>query len=250
LLVFVGAGSVPAVLLLGKSNAAPFSGADLGIIAIVFGLIVAAMIYSIGKVSGCHINPAVTFALAFLRRFPRYEVAPYVAAQLVGAVLGAVSIWAVFGHRAIHLGYGFGLTHFDAAVTGWPSAVFAEGLGTAVLLFVIFGVVDRRSPEGWAGLIIGLVVAALVLTLGPVSGGAINPARAFGPLVVSTAAGSAHNWLQFVAYVPAELVGAVLGAAAYVLIATPGIPLRPIREATRASASTEHVARSTTRGGD
>lgn len=233
LLVFVGAGSVPAVLLLGEASDVPFSGADLGVIALIFGFIVAALIYTVGKVSGCHINPAVTVALAVLRRFPGREVPLYVVAQLVGAVLGALGIWAIFGGRAIDLGYGFGATHFDEAVTSWGSAVFAEALGTAVLLFVILGVVDRRAPEGWAGLIIGLIVAALVLTLGPVTGGAINPARAFGPLVVLTANDEVHNWLQFSAYVGAELVGAVIGAYAYELVARPRRTQRPLREAAR-----------------
>ena len=232
-LVFVGVGSVPAVLLVNGESDAPFTGADLGIVALTFGFIVAVMVYAVGKVSGCHINPAVTFSLALVRRFPASELPTYVAAQLVGAGLGALAIWGVFGGRAIDLGYGFGLTHFDESLTSWGSAVLAEGLGTAVLLFVIFGVVDRRAPDGWAGLVIGLTVAALVLTLGPITGGAINPARAFGPLFISTVTGSVHNWLQWLAYVGAELVGASLAAYAYLYIARPRLAARPIREAAR-----------------
>src|SRR6266702_7766370 len=97
LLVVIGAGSVPAILLLEGGSKAPFSGADLGFISIAFGLIVVAMIYTIGKVSGCHINPAVTFALAATKRFPWKEVPVYWAAQYVGAVIGAFAIWGVFG---------------------------------------------------------------------------------------------------------------------------------------------------------
>src|SRR5207253_10237814 len=88
LLVYVGAGSVPAILLLESGTKAPFSGADLGMIAFAFGLIVTAMIYTVGKVSGCHINPAVTFALAATKRFPWKEVPPYWGSQLVGATPG------------------------------------------------------------------------------------------------------------------------------------------------------------------
>src|SRR6059036_3501422 len=109
LLVFVGAGSVPAILLLEGGSKAPFSGADLGFISIAFGLIVVAMIYTIGKVSVCHINPAVTFALAATKRFPWREVPLYWGGQVFGAVAGAFAIWASFGDRAKHLGYGFGV---------------------------------------------------------------------------------------------------------------------------------------------
>src|SRR5213595_2278924 len=106
LLVFIRAGSVPAILLLEGGSKAPFSGADLGFISIAFGLIVVAMIYTIGKVSGCHINPAVTFALAVTKRFPWREVPAYWAAQVTGAVIGALGIWAVFAHSGIDLGMG------------------------------------------------------------------------------------------------------------------------------------------------
>src|SRR5436309_6147371 len=86
LLVYVGAGSVPAILLLESGSKAPFSGADLGMISFAFGLIVTAMVYTVGKVSGCHINPAVTFALAATKRFPWREVPMYWGSQVLGGV--------------------------------------------------------------------------------------------------------------------------------------------------------------------
>src|SRR5216110_866640 len=119
LLVYVGAGSVPAILLLESGTKAPFSGADLGMIAFAFGLIVTGMVYTIGKVSGCHINPAVTFALAATKRFPWREVPIYWGAQVLGGVAGALAIWASFGDRATHLGYGFGVVNFNHATTAW-----------------------------------------------------------------------------------------------------------------------------------
>src|SRR6201987_3267064 len=146
LLVFIGAGSVPAILLLESGTKAPFSGPDLGFISIAFGLIIVALVYTIGKVSGCHINPAVTFALAVTKRFPWREVPPYWAAQVAGGVAGALAIWASFGARATHLGYGFGVVNFNHSTTSWGSAMFIEALGTGILLFTVLGIVDKRSP--------------------------------------------------------------------------------------------------------
>src|ERR1700756_6008884 len=205
LLVFVGAGSGPAILLLEGGSKAPFSGSDLGMISFAFGLIVVAMVYTIGKVSGCHINPAVTFALASTKRFPWREVPAAWTAQVVGGILGAFAIWATFADRGRDLGYGFGVVNFDHGTVAWGSAMFAEAIGTAILMFTILGIVDTRSPEGWAGLVIGLVIVAIIVTVGPITNASLNPARAIGPLFVVTVHGeSAHNWLQqFGAYIPA-----------------------------------------------
>src|ERR1043165_7221103 len=93
LLVFIGAGSVPAILLLEGGAKAPCAGADLGFISFAFGLIVVALVYTIGKVSGCHINPAVTFALAVTKRFPWREVPSYWGAQVAGGGAGAFAMW-------------------------------------------------------------------------------------------------------------------------------------------------------------
>jgi glycerol uptake facilitator len=232
LLTFVGAGSVPAILLLESGTKAPFSGADLGFIAVAFGLIVTAMVYTVGKVSGCHINPAVTFALAATKRFPWRELPQYWAAQVAGGIAGALAMWASFGSRAFDLGAGFGVVDFNHAVTSWGSAMFIEALGTGILLFTILGVVDSRSPEGWAGLVIGLVVVAIIITVGPITNASINPARALGPLLVSDLNGSFHNWSeQLFAYIPANLAGATIAAFAYDWIAKPRLVTRPIKAA-------------------
>ena len=232
LLVFVGAGSVPAILLLEGGTKAPFSGADLGFISIAFGLIVVAMVYTVGKVSGCHINPAVTFALAVTKKFPWREVPLYWGSQIVGGIAGGMAMWATFGHRAIDLGYGFGVVNFDHSVTSWGSAMFAEAIGTAILMFTILGIVDSRSPAGWAGLVIGLVIVAIIITVGPVTNASLNPARAIGPLFVSTIHGGVHNWTQqLLAYIPANLIGAATAVFAYDWLATPRRVARPIQEA-------------------
>src|SRR6187549_4144941 len=118
-LVFIGAGSVPAILLLESGSKAPFSGADLGFISMAFGLVIVALVYTIGKVSGCHINPAVTFALAATKRFPWSGVPAYWAAQVAGGIAGALAIWASFGSRVFDFGAGFGVVDFNHDVTSW-----------------------------------------------------------------------------------------------------------------------------------
>ncbi len=105
-------------------------------------------------------------------------------------------------------------------------------LGTAILIFAILGIVDTRSPEGWAGLVIGLTVVAIIITVGPLTNASINPARALGPLLVSDLNGSFHNWTeQLFAYIPANLAGAAIAAFAYDWVAKPRIVQRPIRAA-------------------
>src|SRR2546427_13145314 len=91
-----------------------------------------------------------------------------------------------------------------------------EAIGTGILLFAIMGIVDSRSPEGWAGLVIGLVIVAIIITVGPATNASLNPARAIGPLFVSTIHGGAYTWTQqFLSYTPATLVGAAVAVIAY-----------------------------------
>jgi glycerol uptake facilitator protein len=107
-----------------------------------------------------------------------------------------------------------------------------EAIGTGILLFTIMGIVDSRSPEGWAGLVIGLVIVAVIITVGPVTNASLNPARAIGPLFVTTVHGGVHNWTQqLLAYIPANLIGATAAVLAYDWLATPRRIVRPIQEA-------------------
>src|SRR5947208_2647027 len=245
LLVFIGAGSVPAILLLEGGSKAPFSGADLGFIAIAFGLIVTAMIYTIGKVSGCHINPAVTFALAATKRFPWREVPVYWVSQVIGAVLGALGIWALFSHTGITLG--MGQTSFNQDSSTWASAIFAEGIGTFMLMYAILGIVDSRSPGDFAGIVIGGVVVAIIMVIGPITGASLNPARAFGPELVSAIGGGATHWNQLIpVYVLPGLAGSGLAAFAYDFMTTPRVVEMPIAEAVSHPDDFGHSAAPTT----
>src|SRR5947209_7913727 len=124
-LVLVGPGSVIATLTLAGKAVPAVTEADLLGISFAFGFIITALVYSLGKVSGCHINPAVTFALAVTKRFPWREVPTYWIAQYVGAVIGAFGIWAVFGQDAVNIG--MGQTKFvDQSSTYFLEAAVAE----------------------------------------------------------------------------------------------------------------------------
>src|SRR5579864_6108523 len=221
-LVLVGPGSVIATLTLAGKAVPAVTEADLLAISFAFGFIITALVYAIGKVSGCHINPAVTFALAATRRFPWREVPVYWVAQYVGAVIGAFAIWGVFGQNAVT--FGMGQTHFasDASTSYYLQAALAEALGTGLLILAILGI---------------------VLIFGPVTGASLNPARAFGPELVQAIAGGSTFWTQYIpVYLIPGLVGAALAAFAYDYLANPRIVEKPIKEAVTHEDKTAAVA--------
>jgi len=218
LLVLIGPGTAAFLgILTAKSNQAATL-ADIGVVSLAFGLIVAAMIYTFGKVSGCHINPAVTVALASVGRFSWLEVPAYIAAQLVGGVVGALGIVAVLGSDGAVIG-NLGATVLSAD-TSYIRGMVIEAIEAYVLMLVIMGVaVDQRAPAGFAGLIIGLTVAGIIMmTAGP-TGSSFNPARTFGPYVIDSLMGGKVYWSQFPIYLIGPLVGAILAALTYDKIA-------------------------------
>jgi glycerol uptake facilitator protein len=231
-LVLVGPGSVIATLTLAGKAVPAVTEADLLAISFAFGFIITALVYAIGKVSGCHINPAVTFALAVTKRFPWKELPVYWIAQFLGAIIGAFAIWGVFGQNAVT--FGMGQTHFaaDATTSYFMQAALAEALGTGLLIFAILGIVDSKSPTQLAGIVIGGAVVGIILIFGPVTGASLNPARAFGPELVQAIAGGSTFWTQYLpVYLIPGLVGAAGAALLYDFLASPRPVERPIREA-------------------
>jgi glycerol uptake facilitator protein len=219
-LVLIGPGSIPATLLLinGSAGKATFTMADLGMIGLAFAVAIAAMVYTIGHISGCHINPAVTLAFAVTKRISWNEAVVYMVAQFLGAILGALGIALIFGGAAAST-IGFGPTNFNDVSLSYLQATGIEIVGTFLLLFVIMGTaVDGRAPAGWAGLIIGLIVAGEVIVMGPITGPSLNPARTLGPALMQVWFGGTYNMLHLVVYFVGPAVGAVLGVLGYDLM--------------------------------
>ena len=204
-LVFAGCGAIVAN--------AQYDGA-LGAVGIslVFGLIITVMIYATGHLSGAHINPAVTLAFTLTRHFRGRDAAAYIGAQLIGAVGGALALHAVWTSNPADLGS-------TVPSVGVGSAFVYELILTAFLMFVIIAVAtDTRAVGAAAAIAIGGTVGLDALFGGPVTGASMNPARSFGPALVS------GTWTDFWVYVAAPVLGAAVGALAYQLIRAPLTP--------------------------
>jgi len=139
----------------------------------------------------------------------------YMLAQLVGAIAGAAGIFLTLGKTAA-VAAGGGVTSYNPATVGFGRGLLIEAIGTAVLVFVIFGVIDHRAVPGWAPMAIGSIVFAIIIIVGPATGAAINPARYLGAVFMFGAFGGHVMWGQVPAYLIGELVGGVLGGLAYV----------------------------------
>jgi glycerol uptake facilitator protein len=221
LLVYFGAGAAAITLMIasGTKPATPF---NIGIgqlgglgdwfaIGISFGIVIIAVIYALGRVSGAHINPAVTIALFATRRFPAGDAAAYIIAQCTGAVIGSLLFFLTVGPDAVTIG-GLGATAPFPGI-GYGQAILVEAIATFVLMLVIMGIaVDERAPPGFAGLIIGLTVAGMITMAGNISGASLNPARTFGPYLMDFLLGGSNLWAFFPIYIIGPVIGA-LGAA-------------------------------------
>lgn len=194
-LVFAGCGAI-------VTNA-EFGSLGTAGIALAFGLVIMVMVYATGHLSGAHINPAVTIAFALARHFPASEARAYIAAQLTGATLAALVLWAIWPTQPAELGA-------TTPSIGIGSALVYEMAMTALLMFVIMAVAtDTRAVGAAAAIAIGGTVALDALFGGPLTGASMNPARSFGPALVT------GEWRDFWLYVAGPVIGAAVGALAY-----------------------------------
>ena len=219
-IVFAGCGSA---LLAGGL---PQLGIGVFGIAFAFGLSVVTMVYAVGHISGGHLNPAVSVGLMLSKRFPAHEVPGYIAAQVVGAVLGAGVLYLIASGRAGFVPGGFASNGYGEHSPGGYSLLAgfcAEVVFTGMFMFIILGVTDSRAPQGFAPLTIGLAVALINWAGIPVTNLSINPARSTGTAVFADGWALQQLWLFWVA----PTLGAAIAGVVYPLIA--GSPPSPAK---------------------
>jgi glycerol uptake facilitator protein len=250
LLVFFGCGSVATAVT---------TGAQVGVfqVAIVWGLGIASAIYLTASLSGAHLNPAVTLAMAVFRDFPKSRVLPYVSAQMIGAFLASAVLYLIFasplesfekknsitrgnpGSEASAKVFGEyfpnpgpqGLDEAAHSLMPHSSAFAAEVIGTAILLLVIFSVTDSKNesrPQILTALTIGLTVTCIISLIGPLTMAGLNPARDLAPRIFSSLVGwgsipftaNGIGWLSV--YIIAPILGGLLGGFIYTRLLKPG----------------------------
>lgn len=201
-LVFAG----PGAIAVDAASGGAVTGVGIGL---SFGLVVMAMIFALGHVSGCHINPAITAAFLVLRRISAARAAAYVAAQLAGAVLAGLAIVAIVGDAG------------DAGASaprigGTDAALWSEMILTFFLALTVVAVAtDHRAQGPLAALAVGGFVAVAAMGWGPVANASMNPARSFGPAV------AANTWDAHWVYWVGPIAGAIIAAGLYELLREP-----------------------------
>jgi len=239
ILILFGNGVVAMVLLFGTGASGEIVHGGFTNITLAWGLAVTMGCYTAGRISGAHLNPAVTLAFAVFRGFPWRKVVPYTLAQTAGAfVASALVFWdylPAFRAADPHLEHTAGVfTTFPAFPEIMSAGLLDQTIGTALLLFMVMALIDERNQPVGANLtpvMIGAIVVAIGMSFGGMHGYAINPARDFGPRLFTVVAGFKNNGLtdgKLVFWVPivGPLVGGVLGAAAYDWCLRPFLPQR------------------------
>ena len=195
--------------------AAVFQDVGIGLlgVSLAFGLTLLTMAFAIGPISGCHINPAVTFGLVVGKRFPASELLPYVVAQVLGGVVGAGILYLIASGRAgFELSSGFAANGYGEHSPGGyalGAALICEIVMTFFFLLVILGVTAKRAPAGFAGIPIGLALTLIHLISIPVTNTSVNPARSTGPALFVGGWALSQLWLFWVA----PIVGAVVAGS-------------------------------------
>ena len=227
-ILLIGSGVVAMTVLFGTGTPGEIVNGGYTNITLAWGLAVMLGVYVSGKISGGHLNPAVTIALAVFRGFPWNKVGPYCLAQTVGAFAGSLIVY--LNYRAAFQKFDPLLEKTAGVFTTFPAfrelpgvGFFDQVLGTAILLFLVMAVTDEKNsgpPASLGPVVVGLIVVAIGMGFGALHGYAINPARDFGPRLMTAMVGFQNNGLNdgsgvFWVPVVAPVLGGILGAAAY-----------------------------------
>jgi aquaporin Z len=206
------------VLVLMGTGSAVVAGKEIGVlgIALAFGLSVLVMVYAIGKISGCHINPAITIAMLLNGKIPSKDAIIYIIVQCTGAIIASALLLAIMtGLPGYQVAPGnLGANGYGTGYLGGyslTSAFIVEVVTTFIFLMVIFGATSRKAPAGFAGIAIGLSLAMIHMVTIPITGTSVNPARSLGPAVVAGGTALAQLWLFLVA----PVIGAVIAAVVW-----------------------------------
>lgn len=209
--------------------AAAFPNVGIGLlgVALAFGLTVLTMAFAIGHISGCHLNPAISVGLWAGGRFPASQLGPYIVAQVLGAIAGAGVLYLIAtGKAGFAVSTGFACNGYGAHSPGGYSltaALISEVVMTMMFLIIIMGATDKRAPQGFAPLAIGLGLTLIHLISIPVTNTSVNPARSTGVALFVGDWAVAQLWLFWLA----PIVGGMLGAVVYRFIATEEPSSRP-----------------------
>lgn len=194
------------------------SGVNMGIgfmgVSFAFGLTVLTMVYAIGHISGCHLNPAVSIGLWLGGRFPAANLLPYILVQVVGGIAGAGVLFLIANGQADFTAGGFASNGFgDLSPGGYSvgSVFICEVVMTFMFLMIILGATDDRAPAGIAGIAIGLGLTLIHLISIPVSNTSVNPARSLAAAIFADTAAMSQVWLFWVA----PIIGAALAGVTY-----------------------------------
>lgn len=231
------------VLVFGGVGAAVLAGREIGFlgVSIAFGLSLLAMAYTIGPISGCHINPAVTLTLLLSRKISNRDAGFYVIAQIVGAVIATAAIVAIAkgqtgGYDILSNGLGAN-GYGDHSPNGYSLAAcfLAEAILTAFLGLTVLGATSLKAPVGFAGLPIGLVLTLIHLVGIPITNTSVNPARSIGPAVFVGHWALSQLWM----FIVAPAVGAMVAAGVYKVISSDDVVIS-VRDAEAALESQQN----------
>jgi aquaporin Z len=189
---------------------------------LAFGFAVIVMVYAIGSISGCHINPAISISMLVAGKLSVKDTAFYVTFQFIGAIIGAGILYAIaVGNPAYSLAAnGLGQNGYDmASPAGYnlTSALIAEIVLTFIFLLVIFGSTSERAPKGFAGISIGLTLVLIHLVAIPIDGTSVNPARSLGPALFAGLTSGSVALSQLWLFIVAPIIGGILAALVWKL---------------------------------